>query len=395
MITAMKQNHMYASTAILLLLFITGIASAQNTFDEFQQQQQEALEEFSQLDQEGMVLDDMAFEQYRAEQEALFNAFREEMEQKWGDFRQRTQKNWVEYLQNGSVRWDVDFEEGTVEIEVIAEDGETEDDLREKIREAIVDLSTNRGSRSEMPDDSEEVLDEPVLSGQLDLKDADNVDELAREASDEAELHIKNSQQVRRIMRVNLTLVPDHIRTRAELFQQYLAKYTEQYNQDPALILAIIHTESFFNPVARSHANALGLMQIVPTTAGRDVYRVLRNKDGVPTPDLLFDPDNNLLFGCTYYDILTTRYIRGVESPVVLEYMAISAYNTGAGNVARAYTGSTNVRQAVARANQMTDQENFDHLIANLPYEETRNYLQKVTERRERYKEWLSSGSME
>ncbi len=376
-------------TALVIALPL--VALAQETFEEFQAQQREVFEEFGQLDREGMIMDEQAFQEYRVEQEALFRAFRDEMEQKWGDFRERTNKNWTEYLQNGTIRWDVDFEEGKVEVEVLAEEGDTEETLRDKVREAVVTMAGSRGTRSELPDVTEEVLDEPILEDQLDLGEADDIEELARIVADEAVIEERNSQEIKRIMRVNLTLVPDHIRTRAERFQKYLAQNTERYDQDPALILAIIHTESFFNPVARSHANALGLMQIVPNTAGRDVFRRLRNEDGVPSPDLLFDPDSNLLFGCTYFDILTSQYIRGVNSPVVLEYMAISAYNTGAGNVARAYTGNTNIRQAAGVANGMSDQENYDHLIANLPYEETQNYLQKVTERRQRYQEWLYS----
>lgn len=385
------KKTLYIILVGLILMPFSGIVCAQDTFEEFQSQQREAYEEFGQMDREGMIMDERAFQEFQAEYEAQFRAFREEMEQKWGDFRERTKKNWTEYLHNGTVRWDVDFEEGTVDVEVIAEEGDTEETLREKIREAVVTLAGSRGTRSEMPDDTEEVMDEPILEDQLDLGDADDIQELANIVSEEANVEEHNSQQVRRIMRVNLSLVPDHIRTRAEKFQQYLANNTERYDQDPTLILAIIHTESFFNPVARSHANALGLMQIVPNTAGRDVYRRLRNQDGVPSPDLLFDPDSNLLFGCTYYDIISTQYIRGVNSPVVLEYLAISAYNTGAGNVARAYTGNTNIRQAVSVANGMSDQENYDHLVANLPYEETRNYLQKVTERRDSYREWLFS----
>ena len=385
----MKPLLPYSILSLFICFFLVTQSSAQTTFEEFQRQQQEALEEFAELDREGMILDQQAFEAYAAEQEALFNAFREEMEQKWGDFRARTEKNWTEYRQNGTVRWDVDFEQGTVEIEVLVEEGDTEETVREKLREAVVDLADSRGTRSEMPDDEEEVLDEPVLKDQIDLGDAESVDQLADKLAESAKVETRNSEQVREVMRVNLTLVPDHIRTRAERFQNYLVENTKRYDQDPALILAIIHTESYFNPVARSHANALGLMQIVPRTAGRDVYRRLRNEDGVPTPEFLYEPNNNLLFGCTYFDILMNQYIRGVDSPIVLEYMAISAYNTGAGNVARAYTGNTNIRQAVRIANEMSAQENYDHLVENLPYEETRNYLQKVTERRTRYHEWL------
>lgn len=390
----MKLISNYLRLPVLVFLLICTPVYAQNSFQDFeafQREQAEALEEFAEMDKEGMILDMQAFEEFEAEQKALFNAFREEMEERWGDFRERTQKNWTEYRKNGTVRWDVDFEDGNIEIEILAENDESEEELQKTVMEAILDLARSRGTRSEMPDDSEEVLDEPILTDLIDLGEADSIEELAEFLASKAKVEERNSARVRRIMQVNLSLVPDHIRTRAERFQKYLAENTARYDQDPALIMAIIHTESFFNPVARSHANALGLMQVVPTTAGRDAYRRLRNKDGVPTPELLYEPNSNLLFGCTYYNILTTQYIRGVNSPVVLDYLAISAYNTGAGNVARAYTGNTNIRQAVRKANEMTDQENYDHLVANLPYRETRNYLQKVTELRVKYQEWLSA----
>lgn len=380
----------YPVTIIGLIIICNTTAQAQTTFEEFQQQQEEAFEAFEELDREGMILDQEAFAAYEAEQEALFQAFREEMEQLWGDFRARTEKNWTEYRENGTIRWDVDFEDGTVEVEVLAQEGETEEQLRTKIRDAVVDLSESRGTRSELPDDTEEVLEEPVLMNQLDLGEAETTEQLAEKLAGEAVLEERNSESPQYVMRINLSLAPDHIRTRAERYQQYLTENAERYGQDPALIMAIIHTESFFNPVARSHANALGLMQIVPATAGRDVYRRLRNQDGVPTPDFLYNPGNNLLFGCTYVDILMNQYIRGVTSPQVHEYLAISAYNTGAGNVARAYTGNTRIREAVAMANQMSEEENYEHLIANLPFDETRDYLQKVTERRLQYQAWLS-----
>jgi membrane-bound lytic murein transglycosylase C len=92
-----------------------------------------------------------------------------------------------------------------------------------------------------------------------------------------------------------------------------------------------------------------------------------------------------------YITILRDRYIPGVDSPLVHDYMIISAYNTGAGNVARAYTGDTGIREAVRMANSMSAEENFNHLVAYLPYEETRDYLAKITERRESYRRWFQS----
>ena len=63
-----------------------------------------------------------------------------------------------------------------------------------------------------------------------------------------------------------------------------------RYNLEPELIYAIIETESSFNPYAVSHANAYGLMQVVASTAGRDVFERVRKIPGQPTSQQLFDP---------------------------------------------------------------------------------------------------------
>ena len=56
----------------------------------------------------------------------------------------------------------------------------------------------------------------------------------------------------------------------------------------------------------------------------------------------------------------------------------IASYNTGAGNVSRSFIGTTNLSKALAHINRYNYDELFNHLITNLPYEETRNYVQRV-----------------
>ncbi|MCH8569082.1 MAG: murein transglycosylase domain-containing protein [Balneolales bacterium] len=381
------------------LVLETQLAKAQ-TFDEFREQQRRAQASFETAERSGTIMQAQAFEAFRIAEEARFTAFRNEMMERWGSFNERTQSRYTEYAQNGNARWEFDFETGEVAVEVLAEAGESEEALRQRLQQAISSLAESRGTVEEyLAEDPQPATDQPVLAGQLDSQTEAELRQKAEKLAEQAEISSvpnesrqqQNTGETPVIMRTTFTLIPDHIRVRAERFRENLLEHSSRYDLDPALVLAVIHTESFFNPVARSHANALGLMQIVPTSAGRDVYRQLNGQDGIPAPDFLYDPDNNLLFGTTYLDILRSRYITGVSSPLVHEYMIISAYNTGAGNVARAYTGSTSVRAAVRRANEMSPEENFAFLIENLPYEETRNYLQKVTERRENYSVWLNS----
>lgn len=319
------------------------------------------------------------------------------MERKWGDFKERTKKNWVEYKKGGKIRWDVDFEEGEGTVEVLADENDNEDSLRISIEQTVVDLIASKGSDFEMPDDENEdnALPEPVLSGQIEIpEDMDSL-QYAKEIAEDVEIKEVQGEdgQVRKVAVLNLKLVPGHLRTRAEKYRNEVDTYSKKYDLDPTLVLAIIHTESFFNPMAKSNANALGLMQIVPRTAGRDVYRVLNGEDVIPSADYLYNPAQNVHFGSTYIDILMNRYMRGIEDKTVHEYLAICAYNTGAGNVARAYINSTNFNNARDKINSMSPRENYDYLMANLPWDETKGYLKKVSERRAQYQEWMSAGN--
>lgn len=386
------------SAGFFVLIFGGIQVQAQDlTLEEYIQQRQQQLQQVQAETDSAMFASMAEYEAFVFQHELEFSQFKDEMERQWGDFKERTKKNWVEYKKGGKVRWDVDFEEGEGTVEVLADENDNEDSLRIAIEETIVDLIASKGSESEMPDDENEdnVLPEPVLSDQIDIpEDMDSL-QYAKEKAEDIEIKEVQGEdgQVRKIAVLNLQLVPDHLRTRAEKYRNEVDTYSKKYDLDPTLVLAIIHTESFFNPMAKSHANALGLMQIVPRTAGRDVYRVLNGKDAIPSAEYLFNPDQNVHFGSTYIDILMNRYMRGIENKTVHEYLVICAYNTGAGNVARAYINSTNFNNARDKINGMTPQENYDYLLANLPWDETKNYLKKVSERRAQYQEWMGSSN--
>ncbi|HAP36577.1 MAG TPA: transglycosylase, partial [Bacteroidetes bacterium] len=89
-----------------------------------------------------------------------------------------------------------------------------------------------------------------------------------------------------------------------------------------------------------------------------------------------------------YLTKLLTVEFRGVKDPKSKIYCAISAYNTGPGNVAKAFTGKRNVNQAIPLINAMTSEQVFEYLKKNLPFEETRSYVAKVSERMGLYDEW-------
>lgn len=105
----------------------------------------------------------------------------------------------------------------------------------------------------------------------------------------------------------------------------------KQYDIDVDLMLAIIHAESNFNPIAVSKNGAGGLMQMMPETArelGLTVpkYQDKRKPQLDSDIDERFDPDKNLHAGLTYFKMLLEKY-RGNLT------LALGAYNVGPGKV--------------------------------------------------------------
>jgi len=92
---------------------------------------------------------------------------------------------------------------------------------------------------------------------------------------------------------------------------------------DPLLVAAIIHVESKFDPQAVSRKGALGLMQIMPSTAAWIAYQL--HVTGFYT-EMLFDPEVNIKFGTWYMANLGQEFGDRLEVVVV-------AYNAGRGNV--------------------------------------------------------------
>lgn len=174
-----------------------------------------------------------------------------------------------------------------------------------------------------------------------------------------------------------------HEHLREEKYSQYVIAAAKRYNLSPLLIYGIIETESAFNPYAVSPVNAYGLMQVVPATAGKDVYNLIKKKSGQPTKEILFSPENNIDIGSAYLYILQTRYLVKVTNKESQEYSMISAYNGGTGNVLKTF--DANRTTAMEKINQTSPSNVYKQLRYNHPREESRNYLEKVTKAEKNY----------
>ncbi len=123
-------------------------------------------------------------------------------------------------------------------------------------------------------------------------------------------------------------------------FEPLIKDLSKQHQVDPALVKAVIRTESDFNSTATSRKGASGLMQLMPQTAAR--YGVSD----------LYSPEQNLDAGIRYLRDLLNRYDNRL-------HLALAAYNAG--------------ESAVAKYNGVP------------PYRETRRYVKKVMQYRTYY----------
>ncbi|PSV48233.1 transglycosylase SLT domain-containing protein [Photobacterium indicum] len=187
----------------------------------------------------------------------------------------------------------------------------------------------------------------------------------------------------KKVVKYNVKLPANSLKIRATQYQPLAEKESQTWKIDAALVMAIMHSESAFRPDAKSHVPAFGLMQVVPSSAGHDVNKQVRNIDAPMKAADLYKPEINVETGTAYLHILHDRYLKSIKSNESRLYCVIAAYNTGAGNVARAFNTnkSTSVGRAAKVINLMSPDEVYDHLIKNLPYDETKNYLKKVNGR--------------
>jgi soluble lytic murein transglycosylase len=133
-------------------------------------------------------------------------------------------------------------------------------------------------------------------------------------------------------------------------------QWAQEYDLDPLFVYAVMREESWFDPEAVSWAGARGLLQIMPST-GRDLAR----RVGLNEFDRadLFKPDVNIRLG--------TFYLRSLLNELDREpALALSAYNAGKHNALRWRKG-------------IDGDFDVDRYVAGITYNETYNYVQRVT----------------
>ena len=135
---------------------------------------------------------------------------------------------------------------------------------------------------------------------------------------------------------------------------QLFSKHAELRKLDYSWVLAIARQESAFNPMARSHSGAKGLMQLMPATAKQSAkkHRIPYGKESE-----LYKPEINIALGTAHLSWLSARF---EDSKIY----ATAAYNAG----------STPVKRWLNDRGHLP----LDIWIETIPYDETRRYIQNV-----------------
>ena len=195
----------------------------------------------------------------------------------------------------------------------------------------------------------------------------------------------QTAQRSRGRYKIKINMVKEHKNIAGGKYIQYVKAAGREHNVPASLMMAIMETESSFNPLARSGSNALGLMQIKANTAGRDYFSIIKGYKHTPSSSYLYNPGNNIEVAAGYLRILGTRYLRGINHPKKLEYAMISSYNGGAGNLWRSLDKNGNKTKSLARINKMSVSEFYWFLTNRHIRGETRNYLKKVSGKQKKY----------
>lgn len=295
-------------------------------------------------------------------------------------------ESYVKYSNNYKSKATINFHSGAIRIETIDTSNPTKS-LEQAITNTL--LLPQDPSKVDLYSADDFKFDgKPFLAGLI--KDQDGQDILTQWRAEryakylvENELKTRKDSKGKLVSYVDLQMVGDYQSKSEHKYEDLVLKYAHKYNVSPALVLGIIQTESNFNPYAVSNAPAYGLMQVVPSTAGADAYELINGKKGMPTKEMLFNPETNIEYGVAYLSILFNRYLASIKDKQSQEYCVITAYNAGAGSVLRTFANDKN--QAFNRINAMSAQKVYDTIQSKLPSSEGRRYLMKVTTHKKNY----------
>ena len=378
---------------LILITLIFTININADEFSDFKKKQESEYKEYKQTIEE-------EFNAYQKAYNDSFKEFSNKLAKKWpiknGNAELSTKKKYVQYGKDLNNKNVIDYEKKKISLEVIAKNHQ---EAKKKI-EQLFNKLLNEDVKSAYKKDLLETkiankLQKPRKSSKsnkkliADILTAQEKQTMRDNLKKQNLIIVKHKDKF--IYKANVKIPADSMIRKAKTFKNDVIKNANSQQIPAELIYAIMHSESSFNPMARSHIPAFGLMQIVPRSAGIDSYLYLYKKRKVLSSAYLYNSSKNITIGSGYLHILYFKYLKNIKNPQSRLYCAIAAYNTGAGNVARTFIGNTNINKASLTINTMSPEQVYNKLLTNLPYQETRKYLKKVNDRVSAYNKLLKT----
>jgi len=334
------------------------------------------------------------FKDYKDALNEAFDDYKKELKVYWKNPELSSKSRWVSYSNDKHSRSVVDFESGFIQVESIASSkkeaikalrkqlafsisSSTKDVIeKDSLQKNIAKISKN-SNRPYSSADNKPILKTVIFKKTPTKKEIDVYTKLQISKG----IIKKQKENNRFVYVLNVPLPKNTTLKRAKVYKTEVTLYAKRHKMPVPLVYAIMQTESDFNPFAKSHIPAFGLMQIVPHSAGIDSYYFLHKQKRKPSASYLYNSEKNIEMGSAYLHILYYRYLKKIKDPQSRLYCTIAAYNTGAGNIAWAFTHNTNINKAASKINALSSDEVYNHLLKNLKYDEPKHYLKRVRKR--------------
>lgn len=341
------------------------------------------------------------FKDYKSKLDKEYNNYKKELSKYWDKPELSTKKEWVSYTKDKKSRSKVDFEKNSYTVEVIAKTlNEATTKLKERIS-YIVSKNTKQVVQTDPLQKKIAIISKSVDVVTSSVKAKPILTSLIfKKPPTKSEVRVYATKTLKQnkvtktkakgkkanVYKVTVKLPKNSKIKLSQVYQNEVAKNSRKFKLPNELLFAIMQTESDFNPFAKSHIPAFGLMQIVPRSAGRDTYKLLYKKNGMPSATYLYNSTNNIQMGSAYLYILYYRYLRKIKNPQSRLYCTIAAYNTGAGNIAWAFTRTYNMNKAAPKINGLSSEQVYNRLLSDLKFDEPKYYLKRVRKRMKIYK---------
>jgi len=321
----------------------------------------------------------------------------QQIEERWDRFYESTIEDYYIYSKDGRVRRRANFSDESSEkgfLEVAVVDAKSEKEAQKVLGKAVEKALREKTGKQELLKDQVLLNQKPLTKKNLRRR----AKELKKQILKTTVLTKKGKKTV---YSIKLKFVPDHVQQRAKIFFSSVKRNARKRKIPVKLVLAIMHTESAFNPHACSRRKktpikqclAYGLMQLVPKSGAREAYRYLYKKDQFhkfstkKQAAYLFNPENNMTLGAAYLGKMVNKDFAAVDSLDKRVILAAHSYNTGPGNSAKGLMKITKIKsryprpifEVIAReANKLNIEELVQRLKTYSPHEEARHYVEKV-----------------